>query len=237
LKVLVIVPTYNEISNISELLKKIQNISVKVDILIIDDSSPDKTAEVVKNHPDFEKSIFLIKREKKLGLGTAYVMGFQWSLANSYDYTFSMDCDFSHDCREIPRMIKKMQTADLIIGSRYIDGIRVINWPISRLLLSYCASVLVRFVLRLPVKDSTGGYNCYSKKTLSAIALDEVFSIGYAFQIEMKFRIFNKNLICKEHPIIFYERRNGESKLASAVIWEGLFNLLKLKYFKLIKVI
>jgi dolichol-phosphate mannosyltransferase len=237
LKILAIIPTYNEKSNIAEILKKIKELSFEVDILIIDDNSPDNTAEIVKQHSEFGKSIFLLQREKKLGLGTAYVTGFQWSLANNYDYTISIDCDLSHDCCEIAAMIKKAQVSDLVVGSRYIGGIRVINWPLSRLLLSYCASILVRLILRLPIKDSTGGFNCYSKKALESIPLNKIFSIGYAFQIEIKFRLFNKKIKYTEHPIVFYERRNGESKLASSVIWEGLFNIIKLKYLNLIRVL
>jgi len=234
LKTLVILPTYNEADNIEKIIKNIKKHAPNTDILVIDDHSPDKTAELVKKIPYFGKDLFLIERAGKLGLGTAYVTGFKWSLERDYEYTISMDSDFSHDACEISTLLEKAKTHDLVIGSRYVGGIRIINWPMKRLLLSYYASILVKFVLRLPIHDATGGFNCYSKKALKQIALDQVFSIGYVFQIEMKFRIFSNGLSYVEHPITFYERRNGKSKLASSVIFEGLLNLFKLKYLRII---
>ena len=225
---LIIIPTYNEALNIKEIIKQIINVNPFYHILIIDDNSPDHTATIARNLKNQNKAkIFLIERKKKLGLASAYISGFKWALNRHYDNIVTMDCDFSHDPREIPLLIKKLNDFDLVIGSRYISGIRIINWPIRRLLLSYCASKYVRIMLNFPFKDPTGGFNAYSKKVLQSLDLDKIFSTGYCFQIEMKFKTYKKHFKICEHPIVFHERRDGQSKMSNNIIFEAIFNVIK----------
>jgi dolichol-phosphate mannosyltransferase len=233
---LIIIPTYNEAMNIKEIIKQVLNINPSYHILIIDDNSPDHTAAIVRKLKNQNKEkIFLIERSKKLGLASAYISGFKWTLHRHYDNIITMDCDFSHDPKEIPSLIKKLDDFDLIIGSRYINGIRIINWPIRRLLLSYCASKYVRVLLNFPFKDPTGGFNAYSKKVLQSLDLNKIFSTGYCFQIEMKFKIYKKHFKIYEHPIIFHERRDGQSKMSNNIIFEAIFNVIKMKFLSLKK--
>jgi len=232
-KTLVIIPTYNEIDNIERMITTMLSMHQGISLLIIEDGSPDGTADVVKRlqkeHPDH---LHMIERTGKLGLGTAYVTGFKWALERDYEYVFEMDCDFSHDPKQVPDLLEAAQTNDLVIGSRYIDGIRIINWPFRRLLLSYLASIYTRFVTGIPVQDTTGGFKCFTRKALSSLNLDNIVSTGYIFQLELNYKIWSLGMKVKEVPIIFYERRDGQSKMAGGIIFEALFAVLRLRVMK-----
>jgi len=232
-KTLVIIPTYNEIDNIERMITTMLPMHQGISLLIIEDGSPDGTADVVKRlqkeHPDH---LHMIERTGKLGLGTAYVTGFKWALERDYEYVFEMDCDFSHDPKQVPDLLEAAQTNDLVIGSRYIDGIRIINWPFRRLLLSYLASIYTRFVTGIPVQDTTGGFKCFTRKALSSLNLDNIVSTGYIFQLELNYKIWSLGMKVKEVPIIFYERRDGQSKMAGGIIFEALFAVLRLRVMK-----
>lgn len=232
-KTLVIIPTYNEIDNIERMISTMLSMHQGISLLIIEDGSPDGTADVVrrlqKEHPD---NLHMIERTGKLGLGTAYVTGFKWALERDYEYVFEMDCDFSHDPKQVPDLLEAAQSNDLVIGSRYIDGIRIINWPFRRLLLSYLASIYTRFVTGIPVQDTTGGFKCFTRKALSALNLDNIVSTGYIFQLELNYKIWSLGMNVKEVPIIFYERRDGQSKMAGGIIFEALFAVLRLRVMK-----
>jgi len=204
-----------------------------ISILIIEDGSPDGTANVVRKlQSQFASNLHMIERKGKLGLGTAYVTGFKWALNHQYNFIFEMDCDFSHDPDHVKDLLQAAQSNDLVIGSRYIDGIRIINWPFRRLLLSYCASIYTRFVTGIPVFDTTGGFKCFTRKALLALNLDNIISNGYIFQLELNYKIWNKGLRIKEVPIIFYERRDGQSKMSGGIIKEALFAVLMLRIRK-----
>ncbi len=230
---LLIIPTYNEIMNIEKMLTRITTLYPDLDILIIEDGSPDGTAEVVKKFMEENKHINIIERTGKLGLGTAYITGFKWALDREYQFIFEMDCDFSHDPEDIPRLLEAAQTHELVIGSRYIGGIRIINWPMHRLLLSYFAGVYTRIITGLNILDATGGFKCFSRKGLESLNLDRVFSNGYSFQIELNFKIWAKGLRVKEVPIVFTERRDGESKMSGGIVYEAVFAVLKLRLRKI----
>lgn len=231
-KSLVIIPTYNEIDNIERMLSTLTTLYPKLNILIIEDGSPDGTATVVKKFMESNSKINIIERSGKLGLGTAYITGFRWALERDFDFIFEMDCDFSHDPNDIPALLEAAQNNDLVIGSRYINGIRIINWPIHRLLLSYFAGVYTRIITGLNVLDATGGFKCFSRKALSSLNLDRVFSNGYSFQIELNFKIWAKGLKVKEVPIVFTERRDGQSKMSGGIVWEAIFAVIKLRLRK-----
>ena len=236
LKVLVISPTYNEKKNISELINKISKISYPIDILIIDDNSPDGTADIVRKIMDENDHIYLLEREKKLGLGTAYCEGFQWALERDYDLIIQIDADLSHNPDDIPRLIDEAESADLIIGSRYIEGVNVINWPMRRLFLSYFANSYARLLIRFPIKDSTGGFKCFRRKVLESINLTNIRSAGYSFQIEMNFLVWIKGFKISEIPIVFTDRTVGESKMNRSIVIEAFWIVPKLfmkKIFKL----
>ena len=236
LKVLVISPTYNEKKNISELINRISEISHPMDILIIDDNSPDGTADIVSNLMNENDHIYLLEREKKLGLGTAYCTGFQWALERDYDLIIQIDADLSHNPDDIPRLIDEAESADLIIGSRYIKGVNVINWPMHRLFLSYFANSYARFLIRFPIKDSTGGFKCFRRKVLESINLTNIRSAGYSFQIEMNFLAWIKGFKISEIPIVFTDRTVGESKMNRSIVIEAIWLVPKLfmkKIFKL----
>lgn len=202
-------------------------------ILIIDDGSPDGTAQVVKDLQTTNPSLHLIERKGKLGLGTAYIRGFGWALDNGYDKVVTMDCDFSHDPSAVKDFILNLDRYDLIVGSRYINGIRIMNWPFSRLLLSYGASIYTRLITGIPFMDPTGGFNGYSSKALQALKLNHVFSVGYAFQIELKFKVWSKGLPCLELPIVFWERTEGASKMGKNIIFEAVINVMRLRLKKI----
>ncbi len=230
---LVIVPTYNEIDNIQRMLETLTSLYPELSILIIEDGSPDGTADVVKSFMKSNDKIHIIERTGKLGLGTAYITGFKWALERDYDFIFEMDCDFSHDPKDIPTLLEAAQTSDLVIGSRYINGIRIINWPMHRLLLSYFAGVYTRIITGLKILDATGGFKCFNKSALQSLNLEKVFSNGYSFQIELNFKIWAKGLKVQEVPIVFTERRDGQSKMSGGIVWEAIFAVMKLRLRKI----
>lgn len=231
-KVLVIIPTYNESENILNLIPEVLKYSDSNylwNVLVVDDNSPDGTASMVENLKD--PNVHLIKREKKMGLGTAYVRGFRFAIEKSFDFVFEMDADFSHDPKYLPEFVKLIEEGnDLVVGSRYINGISVVNWPIGRLFLSYYANIYTRIVTGLKVKDTTAGFMCYRVSSLSQIDLDKVKSNGYSFQIEMKFKLYKKGFKIAETPILFIDRRAGSSKMSKKVVYEAYFLVWKLKF-------
>ncbi|MCR5244323.1 MAG: polyprenol monophosphomannose synthase [Bacteroidales bacterium] len=233
-KKVVIIPTYNEKENIEKIIRKVFSLEGGYDILIIDDGSPDGTAAIVKSlSKEHGGRLFLIERKGKLGLGTAYLTGFKWALENGYDYVFEMDADFSHNPDDLGRLYEACKEgADLAIGSRYCDGVSVVNWPIGRILMSYFASVYVRKVLRMKVYDSTAGFKCYTRKVLEAIDLDAVRMKGYGFQIEMKYTAYSLGFKIAEVPIIFVNRREGTSKMSSGIFGEAFWGVIKLRFRK-----
>lgn len=232
-KAVVIIPTYNEISNIEKMLETLHRLYPSLNVLIIDDGSPDGTAQVVKSFQAKKSNLHMIERTGKLGLGTAYIKGFRWALENNYEAVITMDCDFSHEPEAIPSFTDKIGQYDLVVGSRYIGGIRIMNWPMQRLLLSYFASIYARVITGIPFSDSTGGYNCYSRKALSSINLDKIFSIGYAFQIELKYKVWSLGLPSMENPITFFERTVGKSKMSRKIIVEAVVNVFRLRIKKM----
>ena len=229
---LVIIQTYNEKENIEQIIRYVFRLSEPFHILVIDDGSPDGTASIVKNlQTEFPEQLFLIERSGKLGLGTAYIAGFKWSLEHGYDYTFEMDADFSHNPDDLLRLLAacRDEGADLSIGSRYVTGVNVVNWPIGRVLMSYYASVYVRLVTGMQVHDSTAGFVCYRRRLLEKMELDLVRFKGYAFQIEMKFTAMMMGAKIKEVPIIFTNRVLGTSKMSGGIFSEAVFGVIKLK--------
>tara|TARA_B100001029_G_C14996069_1_gene415097 strand:+ start:199 stop:930 length:732 start_codon:yes stop_codon:yes gene_type:complete len=229
---LIIIPTYNEVDNVDLMIESIFSLSPTVHILIVDDSSPDGTAnKVVVLQKKYNEKLFLLNRKEKNGLGTAYIEGFKWGLRKSYTYFFQIDCDFSHNPNDLLNLYNKLikNQADLCIGSRYISGINVVNWPLSRVLLSYFASFYVRIITGMKIKDPTAGFKLYKRTILESLPLDEVEFVGYAFQIEMKFRIWKKGFKIIETPIIFKDRIRGVSKLNSSIIKEAVLGVLKMK--------
>lgn len=232
---IVIIPTYNERENIENIIRKVFSLEGGYDILIIDDGSPDGTAAIVKRlQLEFPERLHMIERPGKLGLGTAYITGFKWSIDKGYDYTFEMDADFSHNPEDLPRLYQACKDgADLAIGSRYCDGISVINWPIGRIIMSYYASVYVRTILGMKVYDCTAGFKCYSNKVLRTIDLDKVEMKGYGFQIEMKYTTYKLGFKITEVPIIFVNRKAGTSKMSGGIFGEAFWGVLKLRFRKL----
>lgn len=232
---IVIIPTYNERENIENIIRKVFSLEGGYDILIIDDGSPDGTAAIVKRlQQEFPERLHMIERPGKLGLGTAYITGFKWSIDKGYDYTFEMDADFSHNPEDLSRLYQACKDgADLAIGSRYCDGISVINWPIGRIIMSYYASVYVRTVLGMKVYDCTAGFKCYSNKVLRTIDLDKVEMKGYGFQIEMKYTTYKLGFKITEVPIIFVNRKAGTSKMSGGIFGEAFWGVIKLRFRKL----
>jgi dolichol-phosphate mannosyltransferase len=230
---IVIIPTYNESNNIRKLIGNTLSLDKRIDILIVDDGSPDGTAEIVellqKDHPD---RIYLIEREGKMGLGTAYVTGFKFALDNEYQYICEMDADFSHNPEDLPRLIQAIESdeADLAIGSRYSNGISIVNWPLSRLILSFAANAYARTITGLPVKDTTAGFKCIHRKVLESINLDRIRSNGYAFQIEIHYRAWIAGFRLKEVSIIFKEREEGVSKMSKSIVREAIWRVWALKF-------
>jgi dolichol-phosphate mannosyltransferase len=229
MKALVIIPTYNESENIEKIVPLVLDQDSSIHVLIVDDNSPDGTGRIADEMAKKDGRFFVIHREKKSGLGTAYIAGFKFALEKGYDLIFEMDCDFSHDPKYVPHFLKAIQEADLVLGSRYIDGVNVINWPMSRLLLSYYANVYSRLVTGLPVKDATSGFKCFRREVLEAIDLDRVKSNGYSFQIEMSFRAWKKGFKIKEIPIIFEDRKVGQSKMSKKIVREAVWMVWKLR--------
>ena len=230
---LIIIPTFNEIDNIEKMISTLFNLYPALSLLIIEDGSPDGTALVIKRLMKTHSNLHIIERKGKLGLGTAYITGFKWALEKNYQYVFEMDCDFSHDPNQIPDLLAAAFDHDLVIGSRYIDGIRIINWPFRRLLLSYCASIYTRFITGIPVFDTTGGFKCFKRSALASLDFNRIISNGYSFQLELNYKIWAKGLKIKEVPIIFYERRDGQSKMGGGIIVEALFAVFRLRLKKI----
>ena len=231
-KAVVIIPTYNEIDNISTVIEKVLNLSKNFDILVVDDNSPDGTAKVVKGFVSKHSNrVFLEIKNIKEGLGKAYTLGFSWAMERNYDYIFEMDADLSHDPNDLVRMYIELQSinCDVVIGSRYINGINVVNWPLSRIMLSYFASIYSRIITGLPVKDATSGFVGFKREVLEKMNLSSILFNGYAFQIELKFKAYKNNFKILEIPIIFRDRVHGESKMSGNIIFEAVFGLIKLK--------
>ena len=233
---IVIIPTYNEKENIEKIIRAVFSLDGKYHILVIEDGSPDGTAQIVRRlQEEFRDRLHMIERKGKLGLGTAYITGFKWSVENGYDYIFEMDADFSHNPNDLPRLYEACAKngADLAIGSRYCNGISVINWPIGRVIMSYYASVYVRTVLGMKVYDTTAGFKCYRRNVLETIDLDKVRMKGYGFQIEMKYTTFKLGFNIQEVPIIFVDRTEGTSKMSSGIFGEAFWGVMKLKLRKI----
>jgi dolichol-phosphate mannosyltransferase len=234
---LVIIPTYNEIENAETIIRAVFSQRRAFDILVVDDNSPDGTAQrVVQLQHEFPGRLFLESRKKKSGLGTAYVHGFKWALSNGYGYVFEMDADFSHNPNDLEKLYDACHLggADVAIGSRYVTGVNVVNWPLNRVLMSYYASSYVQLITGMGIKDATAGFMCYKKETLEGINPDKIKFIGYAFQIEMKYRAFAAGFKIKEVPIIFTDRTKGESKMSSAIFKEAVFGVIRLRLKKLL---
>ncbi len=230
---LVIIPTYNEIENIQDIVLNVLALEGAYDMLVIDDNSPDGTASVVKKYQkQFPDRIYLIERTGKLGLGTAYIMGFKYALKNGYNYIFEMDADFSHNPQDLVKLYRAcaIDGYDMAIGSRYITGVNVVNWPMGRVLMSFFASKYVQFVTGMPIKDATAGFKCYTKKVLQTINLDKIKFIGYAFQIEMKFTTWKLGFKIVEVPIIFTDRTKGTSKMSTHIFREAVLGVLNMKF-------
>jgi dolichol-phosphate mannosyltransferase len=234
MKTLVIIPTYNESENIGRIVPLVLEKDPSIHVLIVDDNSPDGTGRIADEMASQDDRISVIHRQSKSGLGTAYITGFKFALENGYDLVFEMDCDFSHDPKYIVEFLEAVKDADLVLGSRYISGVNVINWPMSRLLLSYYANVYSRLVTGLPVKDATSGFKCFRREVLEAIDLDRVKSNGYSFQIEMSFRAWKKGFKIKEIPIVFEDRKVGQSKMSKKIVREAVWMVWRLRLWSLL---
>ena len=229
---LVIIPTYNERENIENIIRAVLGLEKFFHILIIEDNSPDGTAAIVKNlQTEFPDRLFMVERKEKSGLGTAYIAGFKWALAHDYQFIFEMDADFSHSPNDLPRLYEACteKGGDLAVGSRYISGVNVVNWPMGRVLMSWCASKYVRFITRMPVHDTTAGFVCYRREVLEAINLDKIRFKGYAFQIEMKFTAYKSGFNIIEVPVIFINRELGTSKMNTSIFGEAMFGVISMK--------
>ena len=235
---LIIIPTYNEKENIEKIILKVFSLDIDFDILIVDDGSPDGTANIVKKiQKSYSKNLHIVERTGKLGLGTAYIYGFKWALKNNYDYIFEMDADFSHDPDDLIRLYKACheEKGDVAIGSRYIKGVNIVNWPMSRLLMSFFASKYVKIITGMPIQDSTAGFKCYKRSVLEKINLEKIQFVGYAFQIEMKFTAWKYGFNVVEVPVIFTDRQEGASKMSGGIFFEAFFGVMQMKiksYFK-----
>lgn len=233
-RILVIIPTYDELENIQTVIPRVLAQDRNIDVLVVDDGSPDGTADAVKSLMAKNPRIRLLERPGKLGLGTAYVEGFRFALEEGYDLIFEMDADLSHDPGEIGRFLEAVEDHDLVIGSRYVQGVNVVNWPISRLLLSWLANLYTRIVTGLPVRDATSGYKCFRREVLEAIDLDNIRSDGYSFQIEMDFKAWKKGFRLKEISIVFVDRETGVSKMHSGIVSEAAWMVWKLRFLGMI---
>ena len=230
---IIIIPTYNEIENIQMMISTIFGLYQEISILIIDDASPDGTGKLVRKEMKNYPNLFMIERDRKLGIGTAYVAGFNFALKRNFNYIFGMDCDFSHNPVDVKHLLKAAMDSDLVIGSRYIPGGKVINWPLARLLLSRIASSYSRFITSIPLYDTTGGFKCFTRKTLESVKLESLISKGYIFQLELNYIIWTSGMNIREIPIIFHERKKGKSKMGAKIIIEALFNVLVFKFKRL----
>jgi dolichol-phosphate mannosyltransferase len=232
-KALVVIPTYNEIENIERLLRNIFSLQRNFDVLIVDDNSPDLTHKKVEElQTEFSEKLYLLLRKEKTGLGTAYIAGFKWALKKQYEFIFEMDADFSHNPNDLIRLYNACEKKDfdMAIGSRYVTGVNVVNWPMGRVLMSWLASKYVRFITRMPIYDTTAGFVCYKRKVLETINLDKIQFVGYAFQIEMKFKAYLSKFKITEIPVIFTDRTKGESKMSGGIISEAVFGVLSMKF-------
>jgi dolichol-phosphate mannosyltransferase len=235
---IVVIPTFNEKENAEAIVRKVFSLPVPFDVLIVDDNSPDGTGAIIKSlQQEFPNQLFLEERKGKLGLGTAYIHGFKYALTRGYEYIFEMDADFSHNPEDLIKLYKACSEEgyDVAIGSRYIQGVNVVNWPMNRVLMSYFASYYVRIITGMPIQDATAGFKCYTRKVLETIPLDEIKFIGYAFQIEMKFLAYKYGFKIKEVPIIFTDRTKGESKMSKGIVKEAFYGVMKMKidsYFR-----
>ncbi len=234
-KTLVIIPTYNEIDNIGPLIAEVLALNVPdLSVLVVDDNSPDGTGDVVAGLSKQDSRVHLVRREGKLGLGTAYVAGFKYAIEQGYDFIFEMDADHSHDPDEVPKMLEKIRDNDLVIGSRYLTGVNVINWPFSRLLISLAANFYTRLITRMPIRDCTSGFKCFRRKVLESINLNRISSDGYSFQIEMHYKAWRRKFKIVEHPIIFVDRTKGTSKMNIKVMREATWMVWKLRLLSLV---
>jgi dolichol-phosphate mannosyltransferase len=236
---LVIIPTYNEKENVEKMIRKVFSLSKAFHLLIVEDNSPDGTGEIIKRlMPEFEDKLFILERKGKLGLGTAYIAGFKWAMEKGYQYIFEMDCDFSHNPEDLVRLYTAChdEGADVAVGSRYVKGVNVVNWPMSRVLMSYFASKYVRMITRMPIADTTAGFVCYKNKVLQTIDLSKIKFMGYAFQIEMKYTSWKLGFKVDEVPIIFTDRTEGTSKMSSKIFKEAFFGVISLRFKKISKV-
>lgn len=229
-KAIIVVPTYNEYENVERLVDEIHRFQPQVNILFVDDSSPDGTSDLIKKIQQENSNIYLLERQGKMGLGSAYIAGFKFALEKGFEYIFEMDADFSHDPKEIPNFLEAIELNDLVLGSRYIKGVNVVNWPLKRLLLSYFANMYTRIITGISVRDSTGGFKCFRRQVLEGIDLNNIKSNGYAFQIEINFKAWKKGFRLKEIPIIFIDRVFGQSKLSKKIMWEAIFLVWKLRF-------
>lgn len=231
---IVIIPTYNEKENIEKIIRAVFALPKSFHILIIDDGSPDGTASIVRGlmQDEFADRLFMVERQGKLGLGTAYICGFKWALEHGYDFVFEMDADFSHNPEDLPRLYHACadEGFDVAVGSRYVSGVNVVNWPMGRVLMSYYASRYVQFVTGIPVRDTTAGFKCYRRRVLETVDLDAIRFKGYAFQIEMKFTAYKLGFKIKEVPVIFVNRREGTSKMSGGIFGEALFGVMRLRW-------
>jgi dolichol-phosphate mannosyltransferase len=225
---LVVVPTYNEVDNIPQLVPAILSQDPRLDVLIVDDNSPDGTAASVRAQPGFGDRVYLLERAGKLGLGSAYIAGFRWAIEQGYPLVFEMDADFSHNPESLPVFLREIESADVVLGSRYLHGITVVNWPLQRLMLSVGANLYARIVTGLPVKDCTGGFKCFRREVLEALPLDRIQSDGYSFQIEVNWHCWKRGFRLREIPIVFEDRRVGVSKMNKRIIWEAVWLVWKL---------
>lgn len=234
-KSLVVIPTYNEAENVTTLIPSVLGQAPDIEVLIVDDGSPDGTAAMVRKMMESDSRIHMLERKTKMGLGSAYVEGFEFAIKHSYDFVFEMDADFSHSPDEIPNFLENIEHYDLVLGSRYVNGVRVLNWPIRRLILSFAANVYTRIVTGMPLHDATGGFKCFRRKVLEAIDLDSVKSNGYAFQIEMSYKAWKNGFKLTEIPITFHDRRSGVSKMSRNIVYEAFFLVWKLRFEDMLK--
>ena len=230
MKKIVVIPTYNEVDNIGKLIEKIHSVVSDLHILVVDDNSPDGTDKLVENIIKQNDKVHIIKRKGKMGLGTAYCDGFTWALDNNFEIIMEMDADFSHNPEKIPEFLEEIRDNDLVIGSRYNTGVNVVNWPLSRLILSYGANLYTRIITGMPIKDATGGFKCFRAEALRKIDLSKIKSNGYGFQIEMNYHLWKNGARIKEIPIIFIDRRSGVSKMNKKIIYEAVFLVWKLRF-------
>ncbi len=231
---LVIIPTYNERENIRGIVDAVLEVDSSLGVLVVDDSSPDGTAELVREHPEFEGRVNLLSRPGKMGLGSAYIAGFQWALSHpEILHVFEMDADFSHNPEDLARFLVEIREQELVIGSRYLEGVTVVNWPLRRLVLSLGANIYTRFVTGMPINDATGGFKCFRREVLEAIPLELIRSDGYSFQIEMNYQAWKRGFRIKEIPIVFTDRRVGVSKMNKKIIWEAVWMVWRLRFSRL----